>query len=188
MKYYGICKVRDKKTINIFYRIAEENKTPVIFLTHMDVKGNKKGGINLALLKSDKRIGLYMLDYIDDSMVPSRGWTNLNEKKFVGYLKKGILSEEARKALFKIFGDKYFGLTKMEREYFSKNFATPERLLAFYKVARKEMTYSGWYYGSHPGEITRDFDGKTIIITTTKIRKAARELFNVELDDIMKAP
>ena len=182
MKYYGICKVRDKKTINIFYRIAEENKTPVIFLTHLDVKGNKRGVINLALLKSDKRIGLYMLDYIDDAMVPSRGWTNLNEKKFVGYLKKGILSEEARKALFKVFGDKYFGLTNMEREYFSKNFATPERLCAFYKAVQKEKREQG------SGEVTRIFDGKIIIITSTKIRKASRELFNVELDDIMKAP
>jgi len=181
MNYYGICKVRDKKTINIFYRIAEENKTPVIFLTHIDVKGNKKGGINLALMKSDKRIGLYMLDYIDDSMIPSRGWINLNEKKFVGYLKKGVLSEEARKALFKVFGDKYFGLTNMEREYFSKNFATPERLCAFYKTVQDEKQR-----GHGSGKVTRDFNGKPIIITSTKIRKASRELFSVELDDIMK--
>jgi hypothetical protein len=33
------------------------------------------------------------------------------------------------------------------------------------------------------GNITREFEGKPIIITTTKIKKAMRELFNVEPED-----
>ena len=182
MNYYGICKTREKKSIRIFYRITEENKKdPTIFFTIAKLKGNKRGILNLALLKADKHIGLLM---IENSIVPVKGWTSLTEDEFIGYLKKGVLSESSRKELFRIFGNKYFGLTNMEREYFTKNFATPERLIAFYRVVQKEKRM---YRGYKGGKVTRDFEGNSIIITSTKIRKASRELFGLELDDIMKA-
>lgn len=179
MNYYGICKVRDGKFIKIFYRITEENKDPIVLITCAMVRGNKRANLNLALLKNRRTIG-FVTD-TEKKFIPVRGWTNLTENEFVGYLKKGVLSESSRKELFRIFGNKYFGLTKMEREYFTKNFATPERLIAFYKVVQKEKRYNDC-----GGEVTRDFNGKSIIITSTKIRKASRELFGVELDDIMK--
>ena len=182
MNYYGICKTREKKSIRIFYRITEENKKdPTIFFTIAKLKGNKRGTLNLALLKADKHIGLMM---IENSIVPVKGWTSLTEDEFIGYLKKGVLSESSRKGLFRVFGNKYIGLTNIEREYFTKNFATPERLIAFYRVVQKEKRMYSSYSG---GKVTRDFEGNSIIITSTKIRKASRELFGLELDDIMKA-
>ena len=179
MNYYGICKVRDGKAIKIFYRITEENKDPIVLITCAMVRGNKRANLNLALLKTRGTIG-FVTD-MEKKYLPVRGWKKLTEKEFIGYLKKGKLSEEARKVLFKIFGNKYFGLTKMEREYFTKNFANPERLWSFYKAVQNEKRYNDC-----GGEVTRDFNGKSIIITSTKIRKASRELFGVELDDIMK--
>ena len=178
MNYYGICKVRDEKAIKIFYRITEENKDPIVLIICAMVRGNKRANLNLALLKSRGTIGI--VTNREKKYLPVKGWKNLTEKELIGYLKKGKLSEEARMILFKIFGNKYFGLTRFERDYFTKNFANPERLLSFYKAVQKEKR------DNDCGEVTRDFNGKPIIITSTKIRKASRELFGVELDDIMK--
>lgn len=184
MNYYGIYKVRDGKFIKIFYRITEENKDPIVLITCAMVRGNKRANLNLALLKTGRTIGI--VTNSEKKYLPVKGWKNLTEKEFIGYLKKGKLSEVARKVLFKIFGNKYFGLTRFERDYFTKNFATPERLVAFYKKVQKEKRMSNSSYDYKGGEVTRDFNGKPIIITSTKIRKASRELFGVELDDIIK--
>jgi hypothetical protein len=121
----------------------------------------------------------YAESHLDD-FIPTRNWKNITEEKFVRDLKQGNLSNMARKYLFKIFGNKYFGLTDFERRYFSTNFSSLERLITFYKSVQKEKRYRDYYSG---GKITREFEGKPIIVTTTKIKKAMRELFNFEPED-----
>lgn len=177
MNYYATCSKRDKKEYTLFYRVTIDNEQQYIFLIHSKLRGNKRPRLNLLLYKNNR-----MIEYAEsrpDDFIPTRNWKNITEEKFVRDLKQGNLSNMARKYLFKIFGNKYFGLTDFERRYFSTNFSSLGRLIAFYKSVQNEKKYRDY----NSGKITREFEGKPIIITTTKIKKAMRELFNVEPED-----
>jgi hypothetical protein len=182
VKYYATCLNKDKKEYTLFYRVTIDNEQQHIFLIHSKLRGNKRPRLNLLLYKNNRMIGY--AESHPGGFIPIRNWKNITEEKFVRDLKQGNLSNMARKYLFKIFGNKYFGLTDFERRYFSTNFSSLGRLIAFYKSVQKERRYIRDYNnGKMVGNITREFEGKPIIITTTKIKKAMRELFNFEPED-----
>jgi len=96
----------------------------------------------------------------------------IERKSLLRVLKNGKPNDIARQIIFSEFGLEIFGLTDYERCYFASNFKTDGRLWAFLRAVKAECRYSG------VGSTSRQFEGGTIIITPTKIKKALRELWN----------
>ncbi len=96
----------------------------------------------------------------------------IERKSLLRVLKNGKPNDIARQIIFSEFGLEIFGLTDYERRYFTSNFKTAGRLWAFLRAVKAECRYSG------VGFTSRQFEGGTITITPTKIKKALRELWN----------
>jgi len=177
--WYAVIKIYGK--LRIYYKLETVEGLSQFYLTDTVEKGNKRIGLERILMRNNwpivtKKIYSVPSDRIVDNNLE---WKEVDEEKMVSFLRRGNPVDDARSDLLMFFGYSIFDLTSMEKEYFTSGFSNIDRLVSFYHAIKKECRNRGTGY-TH-----RMFNGRSIIITPGKIKKAMMILFKEDPKEVL---
>lgn len=176
-KYYiGIKRRFSDGLVEIYYKL-ENDKESFFYVTQTPRRGNKRVKVERLVMKNNWPIVTKRIVQVNQPII--KKWKEEDEDTIIEWLRRGNPNDDARSSLFRFFGVSIFKLTDFERRYFNKNFSTVERLAAFHRSIKRECSNLG------SGYTYRMFEGRSIIITPGKIKKAISELFELDPQQVL---
>ena len=184
MKRYWYAIKKEGDTLLICYKLVNDNGIAQYFETRTKrSSGNKRIRLLRTLMKNNWPVITKLLISVNSLYVllnfKGIRWKEIDQEEMLGYLRRGNPDDTTRSYLFAFFGYNIFSLTNLEREYFKASFSNPQRLAAFYRAIRRGGRNRG------TGYIYRNFRGRSVLITSDKIKKAMMELFKVDPQEIL---
>lgn len=183
MKRYWYSTKKKGDILEIYYKLMNDDGSLQFYRTQTRRRGNKRVGLVRTLMRNNwpiftKRIAsLNYAAYANE--FNTADWKEVDVEAMLGYLRRGNPDDNARSSLFQFFGRSIFTLTNLERQYFSKSFSNVDRLVAFYHAVKKDCRDRG------TGYTYRDYGGRSVMITPTKIKKAIFELFGKDPQEVL---
>ena len=182
MKRYWYFTKKEKDTLNIYYRLEDDEKLQ-IYKTQTKRIGNKRVKLIRTLMKNNwpivtKRLYQLNLDLYKFEIDKAK-WKEVDQEEMLGYLRRGNPDDNARSSLFEFFGCSIFGLTDLELRYFKASFKNLPRLVKFYHAIKRECRVrdAGYTY--------RNYGGRNVVITPAKIKKAIEIIFGENSQEVL---